>query len=442
LITTTKATLAAHKQRVPWEALPKTFKEAVEATHGLGVKYLWIDSLCIVQDDVDDWRREGSKMGAIYRSSYLTVAAASSHDSSGGLFATSPPECSPQKIGFEDSESCMFVRAKDSPCHSQYTPPAHKMKRLPLLSRAWTFQEMLLAPRVALFVADEIIWLCPSLKTCECSSPLDPIFAKPSFLTLSPASAPVRALQWRSTVEQYTRRYMTFEKDIFPALSGLANLFASQGEEPAQYLAGVWQNSLVEDLLWCNQNGIDDDWRASGRPAVWRAPSWSWAAIRGIVRWNRNREFNCVARANATVERAGVDVFGELESATLWLTAPSVELHLADSEGKLASLPDLLEYAVKRDHRFNHCVQKYAYQDYGLSGGQRLVVGCDGTIYLALMATEYRESVNSFWCMVLLCVDGERRLYERIGLLDLWEEKRRDDLGPFNGALEREFTVV
>ncbi|ORY19515.1 heterokaryon incompatibility protein-domain-containing protein, partial [Clohesyomyces aquaticus] len=248
LITTTKATLATHQQRIPWEALPKTFKEAIEATHSLGLKFIWIDSLCIVQDDLDDWRREGSKMGAIYRSSYLTVAAASSHDSSGGLFATSPPECSPQKIIFEDSESNIFVQAKDSPCHSQYTPPAHKMKRLPLLSRAWTFQEMLLAPRVALFAADEIVWLCPSLKSCECSSALDNIFDKSPFLTISTNSGPNRALQWRSTVEQYTRRYMTFEKDIFPALSGLANLFASQGESN-QYLAGVWENSLVEDLL-------------------------------------------------------------------------------------------------------------------------------------------------------------------------------------------------
>lgn len=87
VITTTMNTLAERKAGIPLSDLPPTFQDAVQLTRRLGVKYLWIDSICILQDDISDWEKESALMGSIYSSSYLNIAATHSGDSRGGLFS-------------------------------------------------------------------------------------------------------------------------------------------------------------------------------------------------------------------------------------------------------------------------------------------------------------------------------------------------------------------
>lgn len=90
---TTHATKAAHMVSIPMRTLPKTFRDAIDVTRALNVRYIWIDSLCIVQDDLEDWEQEAAKMASIYEGSFLTIAAADSPNSNGGLFldSTTPP---------------------------------------------------------------------------------------------------------------------------------------------------------------------------------------------------------------------------------------------------------------------------------------------------------------------------------------------------------------
>ncbi|TVY55546.1 hypothetical protein LCER1_G002742 [Lachnellula cervina] len=66
--------------------LPPSFRDAVIVTRELGIRYLWIDSLCIVQDDLDDWRKESAQMDRIYGMSFLTIIAAGASHSQGGCF--------------------------------------------------------------------------------------------------------------------------------------------------------------------------------------------------------------------------------------------------------------------------------------------------------------------------------------------------------------------
>jgi len=89
--TTTKTTLASRKAGIDYELLPKTYQDAIFITRLLGIRYLWIDSLCICQDDNGDWQRESAKMGLVYSNAYLTIAAASAKDSSVGLFTHRVP---------------------------------------------------------------------------------------------------------------------------------------------------------------------------------------------------------------------------------------------------------------------------------------------------------------------------------------------------------------
>jgi hypothetical protein len=87
---TTRQTLAQHLKSIPMSSLPKTFQDAVVATRALGFHFLWIDSLCIVQDDENDWRRESQMMGTVYERAVITLAASAAPDSTHGLFVQRP----------------------------------------------------------------------------------------------------------------------------------------------------------------------------------------------------------------------------------------------------------------------------------------------------------------------------------------------------------------
>jgi hypothetical protein len=86
LITTTANTIKQRIAGIPLEDLPQTFKDAVSLTRNLGIRYLWIDSLCIKQLDEEDWETEARKMGSVYSHSYLNIAATSSAEGRGGCF--------------------------------------------------------------------------------------------------------------------------------------------------------------------------------------------------------------------------------------------------------------------------------------------------------------------------------------------------------------------
>jgi hypothetical protein len=86
-IKTTQGSLSRYRGGIPWSDLPRTFQDAIDITHRLGIKYLWIDSLCIVQDDPDDWQRESAQMASIFGSSYLTISASHGRDAEVGCFS-------------------------------------------------------------------------------------------------------------------------------------------------------------------------------------------------------------------------------------------------------------------------------------------------------------------------------------------------------------------
>ncbi|KAH7316886.1 heterokaryon incompatibility protein-domain-containing protein [Stachybotrys elegans] len=118
---TTKATLSARCDKIPWAHIPLTYQDAISLARMLGFRYIWIDSLCIVQDDRQDWVRESKAMVDVYERCFLVLAAASS----------------------KNSECGMFVEVD-----------------CPLFQRAWVFQELLLAPRTLHLAESEMMWEC------------------------------------------------------------------------------------------------------------------------------------------------------------------------------------------------------------------------------------------------------------------------------------------
>jgi hypothetical protein len=145
------------QQSILLDALPETFKDAISITRRLGIRYLWIDSLCIIQDSIEDWRKEASAMGDVYKNSFLNIAATGSKESSEGYFHKrsydfiEPIEVSPTwkkstKGPYLWLHNIGLVR--------------YVLNMSPLLQRGWVLQERLLSPRVLHFGKDELFWEC------------------------------------------------------------------------------------------------------------------------------------------------------------------------------------------------------------------------------------------------------------------------------------------
>ncbi|KAK1770191.1 heterokaryon incompatibility protein-domain-containing protein [Phialemonium atrogriseum] len=272
-VKTTKASKLQFLQCVPWDVLPRSFQEAISFAHMLNIRYLWIDSLCIIQDDPDDVEREIRQMCRIYEGAVVTLAITKSHIPSEGCFST----LSPESAGYEMPVPATFdwsaavVREVFDHAHavsSYENPPPGKA---PLLSRGWVLQERILSRRVLHFTAEELAFECVTARCCECER--DP-HEMPGFKsTMSQAvetdDRDGLYLKWRALVERYTNLDLTFETDRLPAIAGLAEKFERRLND--RYFYGTWAGNLLESLNWLSFIPI----RRDRRPA---APSWSWAA--------------------------------------------------------------------------------------------------------------------------------------------------------------------
>lgn len=142
--------------KVPLDALTTTFQDAVKVCRSLKIKYIWIDSLCIVQNSPEDWENEAARMADIYENAYITIAATKSASSSGGCYSEISDKYVARPIlGYQNA----FARVKlpGLPTHwSQFG----RQKELPLFNRGWIYQEIRLSHRVLHFCAQEVIWAC------------------------------------------------------------------------------------------------------------------------------------------------------------------------------------------------------------------------------------------------------------------------------------------
>lgn len=171
---TTTETLQQNMDSIPWTKLPRTFQDAAKFTLGLGIQYLWIDSICIIQNDERDWQQEAGKMYAVYKNAFLTLAPLSGSDSTCGLRTTSVKEASTPiaQLRFAESKTQCTVlylgdyHYLDSRCEDDIRQA--RILQYPLIERAWAYQERIVAPRVMFFTNSEMIYQCLQGARCEC----------------------------------------------------------------------------------------------------------------------------------------------------------------------------------------------------------------------------------------------------------------------------------
>lgn len=437
---------------IPLAALPRTFREAVAATRLLGLGHLWVDSLCIVQDDARDWQAESARMAAVYQGAHVVLSASRAAGAHDGLF--SDPAAGSDLYAPPHVET---VAMPDGPCSGgDAAPPLgqvafrrayahmpspmqrqlHAEPAFPTLSRGWIYQERLLASRVLHFGPHELHWECMAESVCQCRDNDDDeegeappaISTKPEFSRehWQSLDAHQRSVSWHRLVENYTALHLTFDTDIFPALSGVAKTFQSANQQSAAYLAGLWQDSLILDLLWHAQppSSANDSvpvhlqpWQQ--RPLVYRAPSWSWAAVKGPVEYvNTHRGVDPFCSAvEAKVQRAGSDETGELAAGHLVLrgyalSTPASFRPPPDGQPDKYNAWNLLQLDVLQAHVANVWVD-YNYH---------LRDDLPPTVLCFLLG----ECIPSGALMMLLLKpvatgddDKENRVYQRIGIVQV-----------------------
>jgi Heterokaryon incompatibility protein (HET) len=343
-------TLLSHMKSIKLPELPKSFRDALIITRSLGIPYIWIDSLCIIQDSIEDWENESAQMGLVYSHAWCTIAASSAKSCHDGIHLFREDRlCSCDIILYSDQGSRLQVSISQ-------TPPTWKkfFENNPLNKRGWTFQERELSPRILHFSADQMWWECrsvrdqedPALEGDNINEPAMSIrykremmklqegivraeadYAKltkarvdkdpdPTIFTglvvnqavqlrcldnmlMACTSFTSRAMPlelfvtearyntWHKVVQDYSARTFTTITDRFPALSGLAS--EMQATHGGEYVAGMWRDDLLRSLLWRRDLKSMHSTLMHAphrRPSEYRAPSWSWAAIDQAINYD------------------------------------------------------------------------------------------------------------------------------------------------------------
>ncbi|KAJ3578590.1 hypothetical protein NPX13_g1974 [Xylaria arbuscula] len=281
--TLTSLNVSVMTDSVPWNSIPRIYQEAIELTRLLGIEYIWIDTLCIVQDDDQDWQREAGKMKSVYGNSYLNIAATQAEDSYGGMFFSSslgieyPAEKVPRNPNIQIRPQPHFTHAHFGSNYN-YNPP-----NAPLMQRGWVLQERILSPRVIHFDADEIKWECQAMADCQCGGMVAIAnFKRDYHACLKPNGTPL-SYEWMRITEKYSSLNFTFDTDRLVALSGLAEQGVQSGRG-GNYLAGLWETKFAHQLCWQIVN-------THRRPDICLAPSWSWLSVFGRVQYMNRMDF-------------------------------------------------------------------------------------------------------------------------------------------------------
>lgn len=252
-IKTTADTYLEYIQSIPWMDLSQTFKDAITVCHAINLRYIWIDSLCIIQGDKDDWAREAALMADVFGASEITIAGVHPFSPQEGLYLV--------------SMAAPLIAKRQEPSHiSMVKWPAADYDELAssyLFKRGWIFQELLLSRRQVFFTPEQFYWQC---RTCIVSE--DGTEKSPRNLWPSPWVD--GQLVWHRIISAYSIKDFTYRQDRLTALAGTVELYGSK----TQYspLLGVWKESLAKDLGWVGAE-LSHQSRTS---IIEGLPSWTW----------------------------------------------------------------------------------------------------------------------------------------------------------------------
>ncbi|KAK4199651.1 heterokaryon incompatibility protein-domain-containing protein [Triangularia verruculosa] len=377
-LTTTKATLQNRLRGIRREDIPKTLYEAIEFVQHLGLSYIWIDALCIIQDDVLDWEKEAAQIKKIYESALLTLSATSSPDVSAGCFLARTAEV--HELHSPRPGHRYYARRSCAGTHEALFLDddgiINNIPKYPAMMRGWVYQERLLSQRILYCAFDELIWECQKSIRCECSlnnmangAYFNPtvdyrrkvkLLSNPNYNSQHHhIDCPLEVSEiWLKLVESYSRRAFSRYSDRLMALTGIAQTF--QSLDMGIYYLGIWSDRIHLHLAWARDNSpwfrdVDKGIRISS------FPSWSWCSITQpcqIEFASSDKISTRLVLLGYKEEAKSPDSHGMASHARLSLSAPCVEGRIVTvftTEDNPSGLLDVFvlyrgkEYYVKTD---------------------------------------------------------------------------------------------
>lgn len=278
---------------IDWQRLSKTFQDAIIVTRRLGFRYLWIDSLCIIQDSPEDWVKESGTMQNVYANCVLTIVASWGKDSCTRLFIERKPL---------NQQPCRIVRNACTGLYVQPNPTATD-KTISfgnvesLEKRAWAVQEQFLPPRTLSYRSFELKWDCLESRGSESWPtglriraarviadrrwfyiPRNIAFRQLSLLKARSSKFDIDYIRefynrWEDILRKYTAAQLTYQSDVFVAIFGLTESIEKWTGLINIY--GMWKELLPIDLLWTRFG------EGSTATRSLLCPTWSWGSLVG-----------------------------------------------------------------------------------------------------------------------------------------------------------------
>ena len=265
--------------------MPQTFQDAITVARGLGIRFLWIDALCIIQprahDDYTDWNLEGPRMWLVYQNAICTISATCSEQPSDGFL---------HKVGIDHNPPCKIPvdGIEGEPRGPSWIHTGIPLKYASVIAsnlnrRGWVAQERLLSRRILHFTEEGVFWECQ--KTGEDDDEIDDddyVLDGKIGTNIGPHHASLMVFgNWLAFIELYSLSKFTLQTDRLIALSSIARCVPTErfGHE---YYAGMWGSQLLSCLSWSSLTPCSATARESGLVI---APSWSWASVAGGVRY-------------------------------------------------------------------------------------------------------------------------------------------------------------
>ncbi|BAE65041.1 heterokaryon incompatibility protein-domain-containing protein [Aspergillus flavus] len=342
---TTTDNIHSHYQRLELAQLPAAIQDAIAVCRALKIPNLWVDSLCIIQDDKVAWLHDASTMHDVYHNSHLTIAV------------MEPNSCKLRFLGKQQFGDHSWQRLfcptlpdlpEDTSTELLMRPgkfkPRSDTERSSLDKRGWCLQESLLPNRRLCYDGKEMIWECLCRQVCECGHVVEPQIprntskdygklgttlkthlpeAEPPFDRMngfrfrhcSPSMMPY--FGWRDLATDYSHRSLSKRYDALRAISALAKMVQKRLPEKDglsdEYVAGLWKGELHFDLSWevkpvdahdvPPSTGLEDDNETS-----YRIPSWSWASVGKPITYSFTDAFRIWKYEPEVIDRCQIKV--------------------------------------------------------------------------------------------------------------------------------------
>ena len=402
------------------ESLPATLKDAIHAAYMLDINYIWVDSLCIIQDSPSDWEIESAKMGGIYWGALLTIAVAKSFHSSQGCFNENNDHpydpfakysCIENRLDDKRISRLYFNRRWLPDSSASYQ---REVDESPLASRGWTYQEQILSRRTLYFAQSQLYWACAHCRLSYDNAPQGGHNSIYCVLTSKQPLSTYRTIQtwYWGAVEAYSGRKLTKPTDKLVAISAIAKaIFLNR---PVKYIAGLWEDSVMPGMCWYRDG-------PGKKNKLFSCPSWSWASQLSSVRYAHRANLKYTEDSHTLPKVLDIEVQASGKNPFGSVSAGSIKLLTRTTRG-IVMRDRYKTYFSGFSRRLRGQQEKALLipetNGWKIRGGGAILDDDAREVQVVVVAllSDWTQDLRKWIFLLLELVDDSRQEYKRVGL--------------------------